>query len=164
MGSEARQEPATQEFVATTSSAKQTMAFAADLAARLKAPLLLALHGPLGAGKTTFVRGFVAGLAGNAGIMVQSPTYALMRRYETVPPVHHLDLYRLHETGADPLDSLEALGVLDVIDEGFSLVEWPGEAMWPVASGTVEITQLSPRRRQLRVMVPVDHLRDHLRA
>ena len=150
---------ATRQFEATTSSAKQTMAFAAELASRLKAPLLLALHGTLGAGKTTFVRGFVAGLPGSEQIMVQSPTYALMRRYPTTPPVHHLDLYRLHETGADPTDSLEALGVLDAIDDGFSLVEWPGEAAWPVASGIVEITALSPRRRRLRVTVPVSHLR-----
>ena len=144
----------------TTSSAKQTQAFAEALAKRLKAPLVLSLEGDLGAGKTTFVRGFVAGLvkSGAALPLVQSPTYALMKRYETSPPVHHLDLYRLHETSSDVLSSLEALGLLDVMDDGFSLVEWPLPVQWPVPSGRVTITVLSPRRRKIEVFVPEDHL------
>ncbi len=144
----------------TTSSAKATQAFAASLAARLTAPLVLTLEGDLGAGKTTFVRGFVAGLvpAGSPPPLVQSPTYALMKRYPTSPPVHHLDLYRLHENGSDPLDALEALGLLDVMDDGFSLVEWPLPVRWPVASGRIVMSVLSPRRRRIDVWVPEHHL------
>jgi tRNA threonylcarbamoyladenosine biosynthesis protein TsaE len=150
-------EPVT--FSLTTSSAAQTRAFAADVAAKLRAPLVLRLEGPLGAGKTTFVQGFVAGLGGGAGLVVQSPTYALMRRYETTPPTNHLDLYRLHEAGGDPRDSLEALGILDAIDDGFTLVEWPGTIEWPVAVGTVQITALSARKRRVDVSVPASHVR-----
>ena len=147
-------------LTATTSSAKATSAFASSLAARLKAPLVLTLDGDLGAGKTTFVRGFVAGLvaAGQAPPLVQSPTYALMKRYPTSPPVHHLDLYRLHESGADVLDALEALGLLDVMDDGFSLVEWPLPVRWPVASGRIVLSVLSPRRRRIDVWIPEHHL------
>jgi tRNA threonylcarbamoyladenosine biosynthesis protein TsaE len=150
-------EPVT--FSLTTSSAAQTRAFAADVATKLRAPLVLRLEGPLGAGKTTFVQGFVAGLGGGAGLVVQSPTYALMRRYETTPPTNHLDLYRLHEAGGDPRDSLEALGILDAIDDGFTLVEWPGTIEWPVAVGTVQITALSARKRRVDVSVPASHVR-----
>lgn len=146
-------------FSATTSSAGQTRAFARDIAARLVAPLVLRLEGPLGAGKTTFVQGFVSGLSGGADLVVQSPTYALMRGYETTPPVHHLDLYRLHEAGGDPRDSLEALGILETIDDGFTLVEWPGEVPWPVAVGTIQIAALSARKRRVDVTVPVTHVR-----
>ena len=147
-------------LTATTSSAKATSAFASSLATRLKAPLVLTLDGDLGAGKTTFVRGFVAGLvpAGQAAPLVQSPTYALMKRYSTSPPVHHLDLYRLHESGGDPLDSLEALGLLDVMDDGFSLVEWPLPVRWPVAMGRIVLSVLSPRRRRIDVWIPEHHL------
>ncbi len=149
----------------TTSSEKATAAFAAALSARLTAPLLLTLEGPLGAGKTAFVRGFVNGLSGGADVVVQSPTYALMRRYPTTPPVQHLDLYRLHESGADPMDSLEALGVIDSLDEGFSLVEWaPVNAPWPVPVGAVRITVLSARRRRIEVEIPSGIGPDHLRA
>jgi tRNA threonylcarbamoyl adenosine modification protein YjeE len=143
----------------TTSSAAATRAFARDLAARLVPPLVVRLHGPLGAGKTSFVQGFVQGLRGGDDVVVQSPTYALMRSYHTTPPVHHLDLYRLHEAGGDPHDSLEALGILDAIDDGFTLVEWPGAIAWPIASGEVSLAPLSPRRRRIDVTVPATHLR-----
>lgn len=142
-------------LTATTSSAKATQAFAAQLAARLEAPLVLSLEGDLGAGKTTFVRGFVAGLATSGPApLVQSPTYALMKRYETSPPVHHLDLYRLHESGADVWSSLESLGLLEAMEDGFSLVEWPLPVTWPVPSGKVAITSLSARRRKIDVWLP----------
>lgn len=144
---------------ATTSSASQTKAFARTLAARLVPPLVIRLDGPLGAGKTTFVQGFVAGLDGGDAVLVQSPTYALMRSYSTTPPVHHLDLYRLHEAGGDPRDSLEALGILDAIDDGFTLVEWPGEVPWPIAVARVQITPLSARKRRIDVIVPAHHVR-----
>jgi tRNA threonylcarbamoyladenosine biosynthesis protein TsaE len=143
----------------TTSSAAATRAFARTLATRLRAPLVLRLEGPLGAGKTSFVQGFVQGLLpGGGDVVVQSPTYALMRSYPTQPPVHHLDLYRLHEAGGDPHDSLEALGILDSLDDGFTLVEWPGTVAWPIACGTIQITPLSVRRRRIEVTIPVAHV------
>jgi tRNA threonylcarbamoyladenosine biosynthesis protein TsaE len=144
---------------ATTSSAAATRAFASALAARLVTPLVLRLEGPLGAGKTSFVQGFVQGLPGGATLVVQSPTYALMRSHATQPPVHHLDLYRLHEAGGDPHDSLEALGILDAIDDGFTLVEWPGTVTWPIACGDIRITPLSARRRRIDVTIPTAHVR-----
>jgi tRNA threonylcarbamoyladenosine biosynthesis protein TsaE len=143
----------------TTSSAAGTRAFARELAGRLVPPLVVRLCGPLGAGKTSFVQGFVQGLVGGNVVVVQSPTYALMRSYHTTPPVHHLDLYRLHETQGDPHDSLEALGIFDAIDDGFTLVEWPGLVVWPIPSAEVRLEPLSPRRRRIDVAVPATHLR-----
>ena len=148
-------------FTETVSSAKAMRAFASSFAKRLAPPFVLTLEGPLGAGKTTFTQGFVDGLvrASDAPVLVQSPTYALMRTYATTPPVHHLDLYRLHETGGDAavMDQLEALGILDALtasDAGFALVEWPGTARWPIAVGAVRITPISARRRVVDVDLP----------
>ncbi len=148
-----------ERYAQTVSSAKATKAFAASLAQRLKPPLVLLLSGPLGAGKTTFVQGFVAALAGGDGLVVQSPTYALMRTYATSPPVHHLDLYRLHErgnvgAGLNVEDELHALGIMDALDEGFSLIEWPADARFAVPVGTVRITPLSARKRTIDVEIP----------
>ena len=57
------------------------------------------LRGELGAGKTTWTRGFVPGLGGDPD-QVASPTYAVLHRYETPKGrVFHLDLYRLGEAG-----------------------------------------------------------------
>lgn len=112
-----------------TKSEEETEAFAAQLARTLK-PCVLLLEGELGAGKTTFTRGFVSAFA--TGVTVQSPTFALARTYATTPPVHHLDLYRL-ETGVER--ALIELGLMEMLtdEHAFALVEWPRDLVLPGA-------------------------------
>ncbi len=85
------------------------------------------LRGELGAGKTTWTRGFVAGLGGDAED-VASPTYAVLHRYGTPKgKVFHLDLYRLGENGAWTLGLEE-----QVAGDDFLVVEWAGsKGPWP---------------------------------
>lgn len=86
-------------------------------------PVLVALQGPLGAGKTTLARGLLRGLGHDA--RVPSPTYTLVEPYLVDGlRVHHLDLYRLADE-----DELMFLGISDWIDEpGLALIEWPERA------------------------------------
>lgn len=80
------------------------------------------LRGDLGAGKTTWTRGFVQGLGGDPE-QVASPTYAVLHRYDTPRGrVFHLDLYRLGPDGAWGLGLDEDLAPGD-----FLVAEWPGE-------------------------------------
>lgn len=87
------------------------------------------LRGELGAGKTTWVRGFVEGLGGDPE-QVASPTYAVLHRYEAdVHRVFHLDLYRLGESG------IWSLGLEEqVLPTDFLVVEWAGSTgPWPTS-------------------------------
>jgi tRNA threonylcarbamoyladenosine biosynthesis protein TsaE len=94
---------------------------------------VFALAGDLGAGKTQFVKGIVAGLESRAE--VTSPTFVLVHEYEDGRlPVYHFDFYRL-----DNREAVLRLGFDDyVFGDGVSLIEWadrypdliPKEARW----------------------------------
>lgn len=95
-------------------------ALGAALAAVVRAGDVIALSGPLGAGKTSIARGVLAalGLAGEA----PSPSFAIVQPYD--PPevrlsVLHVDLYRIEDA-----DEALELG-LDEADDAVLLVEWP---------------------------------------
>jgi len=100
--------------------AEATAALGARLAGALPARGSLHLHGDLGAGKTTLVRGLLRAL-GHAG-PVRSPTYTLVEPYRLAGDrqLFHLDLYRL----SDP-EELELIGLRELTAEGCLLVEWP---------------------------------------
>ena len=117
------------------STSDEMEAFAATVALQLSPPKIIYLHGELGAGKTTFVRGFLRSL-GYAGT-VKSPTYTLIESY-LFPSIncHHLDLYRL----ADPYE-LENLGLRDLLDDNsIFLIEWPEMATGHLPEADIDLT------------------------
>lgn len=79
------------------------------------------LIGELGAGKTTFARGFIHAL-GYEG-EVRSPTFNLVHVYDTAPPVCHVDLYRL-----DSPKDVAHLGLGDYVETHVLLIEWAERA------------------------------------
>jgi len=104
-----------------------TEALGAELARLTPAGGTWLLRGGLGAGKTTFTRGFLAGLGGDPD-QVASPTYAVLHRYPCPGAwLHHLDLYRLGEAGA------WSLGLEETVQPGdYLVVEWAGgDGPWP---------------------------------
>lgn len=106
----------------TTDGVTGTEAVAARLAAGLRPGDLIALDGPLGAGKTAFVRGLAAGLGVDPRV-VKSPTFVLHHVYGAPPRLHHLDLYRLGPGAGIGLLDLDGL-----LESAPAAVEWAGYA------------------------------------
>jgi tRNA threonylcarbamoyladenosine biosynthesis protein TsaE len=106
------------------------------------------LHGPLGAGKTTFARHLLQAL-GVSG-RVKSPTYAVMEPYELPGgSVWHFDFYRFN----DPQEWEDA-GFRDIFaSPGLKLAEWPekAEGLLPAPDLRVDIEPLEGETRRVRL-------------
>jgi tRNA threonylcarbamoyladenosine biosynthesis protein TsaE len=96
------------------SSEAQMLALGARLAGELSAGDCLLLSGPLGAGKTTLIRGMLCALGVRGS--VRSPTFNIMQEFPTNPPFLHVDLYRTK--------SMQGLGLEDYLDTHLCAVEW----------------------------------------
>jgi tRNA threonylcarbamoyladenosine biosynthesis protein TsaE len=116
-----------------------TLDFGHDLAQVIVPGLTLYLHGDLGAGKTTLVRGLIHAL-GYAG-KVKSPTYTLVENYPVQSQsatfnIYHFDLYRFNDD-----EEWEAAGFRDYFnDESVCLIEWPEKAAHVLPLPDINVT------------------------
>jgi len=103
-----------------TRSQEDTERLAETLASELRGGDVVLLSGPLGAGKTAFVRGLARGLGVDPD-EVSSPTFTLVHEYRGGRlRLFHADLYRLGTAAAEDL-GLDELGIRD----GVLAIEWP---------------------------------------
>ena len=104
-----------------THSAEETIAFGRSLAAEMSPPLIVLLHGDLGAGKTTLVKGIAEGFGAARAEDVTSPTFTLVHEYRGPHiTLYHIDLYRI-----DTQRELETLGLDDLLAPNcILLIEW----------------------------------------
>ena len=117
----------------TSDSPAETESAGRQFAHGLSAGSVVALSGPLGAGKTQFVKGLVAEMG--APVAVTSPTFTLVHEYTGGRlPVYHFDFFRLEEP-----QSAQRLGLDEYFfGDGISVVEWadkfpelmPADARW----------------------------------
>lgn len=97
---------------------------------------VVALYGPLGAGKTTLVRAIVRALHGSDDA-VSSPTFVFRQTYAGTPLVEHIDLYRIE----DPARELPELGLEDAFaPDRIVLIEWPERAEGWLPAARLELT------------------------
>lgn len=96
------------------------LSFGSGFAKNIDHGIVIFLHGPLGAGKTTFTRGFLRGFGYQS--KVKSPTYTLVEPYDADgKKIFHFDLYRVNHA-----EELEEFGVRDYFtSESICLIEWP---------------------------------------
>lgn len=119
-----------QEFV--TYSAEETIAKGREIAANLRAPVIVMLTGELGSGKTTLTKGIISGLGAASEEEVTSPTFTLVHLFHSGTiansrkspqpcKIYHVDLYRV-----ESFIDLESLGLEDALSEqAIVIVEWP---------------------------------------
>lgn len=109
---------------------------------------VFAFHGPMGAGKTTFIHALCD--ARGVSSTVGSPTFSIINEYAWPGgKMYHIDLYRLK----DEEEAMQA-GVEDCLYSGnICLVEWPERAagLFPDDTVSVHINAIDPQTRVLRI-------------
>jgi tRNA threonylcarbamoyladenosine biosynthesis protein TsaE len=128
---------------------QQMFQYGFNLGQQLKARDLVAIDGPLGAGKTVLCRGILHAI-GYEG-EVASPSYAIVHNYDP-PLVHipivHADLYRINSP-----DELDELGLLDDRSDCITLIEWAerSERLLELARYRITIDLLPSGARKLTI-------------
>lgn len=108
------------EKIFITNNLRETQKIAEDIAQQLKGGEIIALHGELGSGKTTFAQGLAKGLGITKRII--SPTFIIMRTYKTGSKnFYHIDLYRVESQ-----NDIEGLGIKEILADKNVIVaiEW----------------------------------------
>ena len=130
-------------------SEADTARIARELAAELPDGGTVLLFGQLGAGKTAFVRGLLAG-AGGAPEDVTSPTFTLIQQYAGRLPVTHVDLYRLSAIEADDLGLDEIMSAAGIV-----AIEWADRLARPLPGAVqVHIEDDGADTRSIRIERP----------
>ncbi len=137
--------------VRQSTSEAETVAAGRAFAERLSPGDVVLIAGPLGAGKTAFVRGMAEGL-GASPSEVSSPTFTLVQQYAGRVPLIHVDLYRL-----TPVEAAD-LNLLELGEDGVLAVEWPDRwASPPTQAWQIAISDDGGEDRTLIVTRVTDH-------
>jgi tRNA threonylcarbamoyladenosine biosynthesis protein TsaE len=127
------------------------MALGEQIARILNKGAVVALRGPLGAGKTCLTKGIARGLGITEA--VTSPTYTIISEYQGPCPLYHIDAYRLEGD-----DDFAALGGEEILyGEGISVVEWSEKipASLPENALFIDIDIISGGARSIRISGPM---------
>ncbi len=133
------------EISAETNSAEETRAIARRLGEFVSPGDFVALVGPLGAGKTVFVKGLADGMAADG--VVTSPTFVLMRLHHGPVSLAHADAYRLEGAG-----DLADLGLADWLEDCVVALEWADTVQGALPEDRIEVRiEYTEEGRRLRI-------------
>ena len=126
----------TKEHTITTHSVDETRSLGQKIGTLTNQPLVIALIGDLGSGKTAFVQGLAKGLQVPDGYYITSPTFTLVNEYPGRFPLVHADLYRLER-----IDDLEDIGLDDLLhDRAVIAIEWGDKLLDDLPADRLTVT------------------------
>ena len=103
-----------------TDAPEQTLKLGQKIGRLAASPMVLALTGDLGSGKTLLTQGIAKGLDVPDEYYITSPSYTLVNQYPGRLPLFHIDLYRI-----ETAEALEDIGLYDILaEDGVIVIEW----------------------------------------
>lgn len=141
------------EIRVVSNNEKTTMQIAQKYAGSIKSPCVISLVGDLGAGKTTFAKGFAMGLGVKQ--IVNSPTFTIMNEYnDGKMPLYHFDMYRLSSCEEAINCGFEEYFDLTKL-KGVVLVEWAEnvKGLLPTLHVEIKINKLDEDKREILIGV-----------
>src|SRR6056297_110043 len=117
-----------------TASAEETIRLGQKIGCKVAPGDIITLHGSLGSGKTTIVKGIADSL--EIADEITSPSYTLISEYEGRIPLYHMDLYRI-----DSIEEFELLGAEELLyGSGVSIIEWAEKIEQLLPDNCISIT------------------------
>lgn len=134
----------------TSHSEAETRALARRISSSFVNGDVIVLSGPLGAGKTVFVRGLAEG-RGISENVVASPSFGFINEYPGESPIYHFDLYRLNRPG-----ELYEIGWDEYLQrDGIVVIEWGERAadLLPRRYYRITFSVVSEEERQIDLLL-----------
>ena len=132
-----------------TNSEAETFALGEAFGKELKPNSVVCFFGDLGAGKTTFIKGVVAGAADYPPALVSSPTFVYLNIYKGSKTIYHFDLYRLHDA-----EEFLSMGFDEVFfAEGICCIEWSERIMGLLPQDCIRVELAHEKEMSRRIVI-----------
>ena len=134
-------------MIVITHTVQETEELARKIASEIKGGEVLLLNGTLGAGKTTFTKGFAKALGVNKTVV--SPTFTIIKEYEgTALTLYHIDMYRIEDE-----DEIYELGIEELYrSDSVTVIEWNKMEVLPEKVITLNVEVLGETTRQWEIL------------
>lgn len=134
-------------MIVVTHTLQETEELARKIASEIKGGEVLLLNGTLGAGKTTFTKGFAKALGVKKTVV--SPTFTIIKEYEgTALTLYHIDMYRIEDE-----DELYELGIEELYrSDSVTVIEWNKMEVLPEKVITLNVEVLGETTRQWEIL------------
>lgn len=134
-------------MIVITHTLQETEELARKIASEIKGGEVLLLNGTLGAGKTTFTKGFAKALGVKKTVV--SPTFTIIKEYEgTALTLYHIDMYRIEDE-----DEIYELGIEELYrSDSVTVIEWNKMEVLPEKVITLNVEVLGETTRQWEIL------------